>query len=199
MRSIIPKLFLFCLLVFCLPLPVQAQYSQAEINRAVRYLSDRGVLNSLAALTTQDRTKLTSRPDVLMACYEIMKELDSVEERLTAKTNAIDRSLNEIRSSIARGGTSGVGYETMVTRVLSEVEGRFANSEDALRTKQTIESLQAQNTQLEIQLQELRDALNQASPGLTSAAEIRKISRQNRIIDITGVAISAIIAILAAR
>jgi len=199
MRSIVPKMVLLGLLFFCLPVSLQAQYSQAEISRAVQYLSNRGILNSLAALTTQDRTKLTSRPDVLMACYEIVKDLDRVEERMTARTNTINQSLSEIRSSVARGGTPSAAYETMVTRVLSEVEGRFANSEEALRSQQSIESLQAQNTRIETELQELRDALNQASPGLTNVAEIEKISNQNRIIAITGVVVSAIVAILAAR
>ena len=192
-------LFLFCFLLLFSMTQTWAQYSRAEIDRAVNYLTDRGMLQGIVALTTQDRTKLTSRPDVLMACYEIMRELDSIEAQLSARTNSIDQRVNEIRTMVTRGGGANVEYDALVTKVLNEVEKGLPDSREALQAKQSLESLQAQNVRIERDLKALRTALIKAEPGLVNAAELRKRTKQNRTIAITGVVVSAVIAILAAR
>ena len=162
-------------------------------------MTDRGMLQGIVALTTQDRTKLTSRPDVLMACYEIMRELDSIEAQLSARANSIAQSVKEIRTMVTLGGGANVEYDALVTRVLNEVEKGLPDSREALQAKQSLESLQAQNVRIERDLKALRTALIKAEPGLVNAAELRKRTKQNRTIAITGVVVSAVIAILAAR
>lgn len=192
-------LFMICLSIILSIPKARAQYSRAEIDRAVEYLTNRGVLTGLVASTTQDRTKLTSRPDVLMACYEIMQQLDNLEEQLATRTNTIDQSIRDIRSRSGRVGGSNVDYDTLVRRVLGEVEKKLPDMQANPVTEQSINTIRAKNAQIERDLEALRNALDRAEPGLVGAAEIKERTRQNRIIAITGVAVSALIAILAAR
>jgi len=193
------KLLIFlCFLIFVISSAnLRAQYSRAEIDRAVNYLTERGILTGLVALTTQDRTKLTSRPDVLMACYEIMRELDSAEEQLLEKTSSIDQSVSEIRALTGKGGVAGVDYDALVERVMNELLKRYPNLRSS--TNESMGILQTRTTQIEKELKSLKDALNKAAPDLTNAADINKRIKQNKIIAISAVAISVIATILAAR
>jgi hypothetical protein len=177
-----------------------SQYSQAEINRAVTYLSEKGLLSNLVALTEQDRTKLTSRPDVLMACYDILASIDQVEDRLISRTDAIDQSVTQIRSRLSQQTPENVDYNALVRRVLSEVDKRLAGmSSTGPGSAESINALQTRNARLEKELNSLRDALNNVNPDVQTTSYLKKRTDQNRIIAISGIVISAVVAVLAAR
>ena len=53
------------------------QYNQIQVEEAKNLLKKKGILTNFVAMNTGDQQQVAKKVDVLMVCYEIIKELDS--------------------------------------------------------------------------------------------------------------------------
>lgn len=185
---------------------VYGQYSRWEIEAAIEYLQKRQILDNLIKLTEADRAKLTSRPDVLIACYEIMREIDRHNAGFKGDISRLEAGLNNLKVAMIAPSSQNNGDDELVRKVLNEVEANLDNFRNMVKLKSeltTINELIADTNKKLVdtnaKVSQLSDQIQHFAP--TDAKQLAQVNRkanQSRIIAAGSVLMTVLMALLVA-
>lgn len=180
--------FLFVALVFSQVCPADAQYSRAEMDRAIRALSDRGLLDAFIAKYKADPSQTVTRADLLIVSYEIVLAMASNTRSLTDKIDKLGATLK------ARPDRAGPGFDQkkVSDMVAKQVEETFPHLID---NAPTIAHLRK-----EIAILKESARGQKVVKGESTATEtLRREVNYNRVIAGTSVVVALTSALLIAR
>jgi hypothetical protein len=127
---------------FILVSPLYSQYSKWEIEAAIEYLKKHQILDNLIKLTQEDPAKLASRPDVLIACYEIIRELEKMEKTLNHKITRLKSLAQSFEEDTLKTENNSERIEQiLIDRVIAEVESNLDNFSNIINFKKDLELL----------------------------------------------------------
>ena len=137
------------------------QYSKWEIEAAIKYLKKRQVLDNLIKLTEEDQAKLASRPDVLIACYEILRQTEQMKTLLNQKIAQIETLIhNPVGDSLSNKIDSTEVREEFISQVVAEVEMNLENFTDIIRMKKDLEFIYVRIDSLESKMKILNGKID---------------------------------------
>lgn len=198
MRNQFPK-FLFlliCIMVFFLNTALHAQYSAAQIQHAQNELKKWGLLDYLVEKANIDPDQVTTRADVLVACYEIMKELKSYDENLQRNNqslNNIQRNVSELSEAKAETGLN-VSEQQLIEKVTNQVFSGLKHMPEIIDVNTEIQNIKRRIQQVEI--------VRPSDPERDIDDEVeslKKKAKQAKIIAIVSAGIAAIVGFMSAK
>jgi hypothetical protein len=172
-----------------------AQYSPAQIQHARRELEKWGLLDYLVDKAGEDAQKLTTRADVLVVSYEIVKELktlDQIAEQNRSSVLNIQNNLQLLKDKTSTEDKINVSEELLIQKVTNEVFASLKYVPEITEIYKEIDKLKDLTSDEKYRTIDLNQAVNK------EVEKSRKKANQAKIVAITSVGIASIMAILSA-
>lgn len=170
------------------------QYTTAQIQHAQNKLQEWGILDYLVRQSSQDEQQVTTRADVLVACYEIMKELKRVETSIGQNSNA----LNSIRQNMSELASRPVqeGLTTSEDRLIENVTNQvFAN----MKHMPEIRDLQKDVVEIKSEMKREETGSNVQDDVNDQIRSLNQKANRATIIAVVSAGVASVIAVLAAE
>lgn len=198
MRTKFPKfsfLLIFVMLFFTNTV-VHAQYSAVQILHAQNELKKWGLLDYLVEKANVDPDQVTTRADVLVACYEIMKELKSYDENLQRN----NQSLNNIQmnvtalSEVRQEAGLNVSEQELIEKVTNQLFSGLKHMPEIIDVNSEIQTIKRRIQQVEMA------RLSEPERSTDDEVEsLKKKAKQAKIIAIVSAGIAAIVGFMSAK
>lgn len=171
-----------------------SQYSSPEIQYAISKLREWKLLDQLTQLTEQNSQAAATRADLLITCYQIVRELkrldvDELQNGLNRLQTSVTR-MESISSSTPSNVPSFTNENELIRRILNLVE-------ENLKTMEPVQKLENDAIDLNKKLYALKRYLDRSN--VREVAQLKKKITYNTIIASASVIVSLALSILAAR
>jgi len=185
-------------------LHAQYQYSQAEIDLAIKRLEQRGLLETLVNKSSDDPKQVAIRADILIASYQIIRELDNLKEtgstgkssQVALLQNSIDNLKLRVSTLEEQGGASA-GDSELINKIFSEIDTYLNNSLSIKGFQNSIKSLEKQDVTLEEKIKLIETKFDKLAFG--DEKNLDKKIKNTKIMAATSLLVTLIVSILAAR
>jgi len=203
-KMIILLSFAFIFIINVYGLHAQYQYSQAEIDLAIKRLEQRGLLETLVNKSSDDPKQVAIRADILIASYQIIRELDNLKETgATGKSSQVallQNSIDNLKlrvSTLEEQGGASAGDSELINKIFSEIDTYLNNSLSIKGFQNSIKSLEKQDVTLEEKIKLIETKFDKLAFG--DEKNLDKKIKNTKIMAATSLLVTLIVSILAAR
>lgn len=169
-----------------------SQYNDPEINYAIRKLREWKLLDQVTLLAEQDRRQSATRADLLITCYQIIREMKRMNiYKVERDLDQLKLAVSELKTNPGSSNTIPSTTESLlIQRTLNKVESNLSNM-------QPVKNLEKETNDLQAKVNALKKYLEKED-----VSDVKKLDRKikhNTIIASMAVLSSLAITILAAR